>query len=462
MDAPQRVYIASKPYGYEQVSSQDAAEGHIDRAIAIASAEVANATRGYSVVGSSFKFQYIGVRPFAKTHYVIVFVSDSAKYGTHLLGKIRCSEPNTPYPFIKDAYVAPWVNIEQLENYGNQFVGSPANLPCLVVEVWTTTEIQLKSIVRVDGSSLGSGGAGAGPESDQWCTALRKDCVRISNATNPERTMHMPPVVARVIDPEAIDDASLNMPIPPAVMRHEAALAQVKHIYKLLYLLHADSNESPIEYHIRQLDEKDETRWQVHAVGFRNAVTLEDMMSVYFYSMKSIRSVYYDCSIASGVLPRNLCRGALVVNFDLQPKYAPLSARERAKECISAGLGVLISLPKGIDFDVPMAAAAPAPPPSSATVGMPKAKVLLSTKRPAPGVEEGEGSLKRVRPSDEARQAAVVEAKSSGVEPCDAPLQMTRPGLWVRITGKFRRGVGAHQGGVGGAVEPQKPVSGAV
>jgi len=389
-----RVSVADQAYGIDLVAAEDVQAGHIEAAFAVVIDEVMRSEN----VKIGKPFQYIACRPVAKTHYTLLFVSESVKYNTLILSRVTHSDPRTRRAFIKRAYIHPFVDTHQLENYERQFNGAAKYLPALVVEVWTRAELDLKALVRVGGDD--------NPHCDPADNSeVARDCIRLGGeVSNPEDTCKLPSTIVRVIDPAKCEQV-INMPIHPALKDFSPLVEHVESIYKILMQLHASRSEFPKEFRLKRVADNDRDLWQIHAIGFTTEITLEDLIAVYFFNMNGITSVHYDCSMVSDCIPRDYYRGGLVVHFNLHHKVPSRNPQERAREYKVTRPSMHFVVPAQVTFASAVRTAVPASAPPPSILASPK------PKRPAPSgppeeaadkQEPGEApSSKRVRPAGE-------------------------------------------------------------
>jgi hypothetical protein len=299
MQLPQKkVSVADQAYGIELVAGEDIQAGYIEVSLGLVIDEVMRSEN----IKSGKPFQYIACRPVAKTHYTLLFVSESVKYNSQVLSRITHSDARNRRPFIKRAYIHPSVDTHQLENYEKQFNGASKYLPALIVEVWTKAELDLRALVRM--------GAGDSAHSDSVDNAeVGRDCIRLTgDVPNPENTCRLPSTIVSVIDPANCEQV-INMPIHPALKDVPALTEHVESVYKILMQLHATRNDFPKEFRLKKVMDNNNDLWQIHAIGFTTEITLEDIIAIYFFNMNSIISVYYDCSMISDCIPRDYYRG---------------------------------------------------------------------------------------------------------------------------------------------------------
>ena len=375
-----KVTLGSEAYGYDLISGEDVQAGFVNTTLGLVITEVMRSEK----INSGKPFQYISVKPVAKTHYTLLFVSESVKYNTLILTKITHSDPRTRRSFIKNASIHPAIDTHHLENYEKQFNGASKYLPALVVEVWTKAELDLKALVRVGGTDQ--------VNPDTSAEDLTSGFIRLSgDLSNPENTCKLPPTVVRVIDPAAFNH-ELSMPIPPSIKASPEAAEQVESIYKILAQLHIDSNDFPKEFRMKRASDSNNNLWQIHAIGFMTEISMEDLASIFFFSMNSILSIYYDCAIVSDCIPRDFYRGGLVISFNLGHNVPSRNPHERLKEYKTTRPSMQFVVPDQVciptkDATVPVGFPSPIVLPAVLQAPTPKPSLV---KRSSPEKPEGE------------------------------------------------------------------------
>lgn len=423
--------------GWDQVRDEDVRLGHLTSAISSAALALNSSVPVARGTVVEYKFDYILVKPHARTHYVIVMISENARYTSHVLRSISHGPRLAEIASVKNVCVHPRVPLADLPGAMAQFTSPPDFLPALVIEVWSSESLQLRNTVYADAPHN---------EAPETIVGHHKGTAYISGAVmDPEGISSMPPMRVRLLETIA-DREGIRIPVQNHLRRHERDIVESMH--RAMDRIHAGSQDFPRER--RTAVHRDEffTCYTLMATNYSTPFTLEDFMSLYMFNLTQIKELYYDCTIVSSSGERPIARGALVVKLvsNLNDVAAPSfgNASERQTQYRASQPRLVFTLPSRVPptaaghGDVASSSSVAPPPPRSkrrvpdtSTPGVPAAietaaKVTSAEEDESDGCDD-EARAKRTRTDKkDALVVAVVPQPPPANQPHRAPLQRTR------------------------------------
>lgn len=302
--------VSFNAIGWEAVRSEDVRLGHISEAMANAVAGL-NPSSSISSSNSStsgtveYRFDYVSVKPIHRTHYVLLLISENARYDSHVLRTISHNAQLQQYAYIKATYVHPRIRLAELERAETQFRDPPDCLPALVIEVWSSESLQMRNIVHADSMTS--------DRDELVAPTLHKDMATISGSVmNPEGNSGIPPMRIRLLE-KGEDRVGIRIPVHAHLRDYEREIVECMH--KMMDKIHAASFDYPRERRTEVRRDQLYTYYTLTATNYSMPFTLEDFMSLYMTNMTQIKEIHYDCTTVSGTGERPIVRGSLVVKL---------------------------------------------------------------------------------------------------------------------------------------------------
>lgn len=406
--------------GWDKVRSEDVRLGYINNAIANAATALNPARGGSNVI--EYKFDYIAIKPYHRTHYVVIMLSENARYTSHVLRSISHGPRVEEIASIKSVSVHPRMSLAELEGAQAQFTSPPDFLPALIIEVWSSESMQLRDMVHSDSGSF--------HETPETFVGHDKGSAFISGSVmDPEGISNMPPMRVRLL--ETVEDRpAIRIPTQNHLRAHEKTIVESMH--RAMDRIHTPSRDYPRERRTAVTRDEFFTHYTLSATNYSMPFVLEDFMSLYMFNMTQIKEIYYDCTIVSSSGERPIARGALVVklmsniNDITVPSFGDASERQHQYHRSQPRLVFTLPAKPAI---IPMVLdAARMPPPRSkrrvpdiSTRGVMAASETAATVTTEEAEEDAERN-KRTRVEKKPSELPTLVAPQAGA----APLRRTR------------------------------------